>query len=66
MPLIFAAARFVVADIKKEKVNSMKNNNSNGTNGMHNNTKNINNFIPLTREHQVRVGTPRGVSNFFF
>ena len=49
--------------IKKEKVNSMKNNNSNGTNGMHNNTRNINNSIPLTREHQVRVGTPRGVSN---
>ena len=49
--------------IKKEKVNSMKNNNINGTNGMHDATKIINNSIPLTREHQVRVGTPRGVSN---
>ena len=39
----------------------MKNNNSNGTNGMHNTTKIINNSIPLTREHQVRVGTPRDI-----
>ena len=44
---------------KREKVNSMKNNNSNGTNGMHNNNKIINNPMPLTRDHQVQIGTPR-------
>ena len=47
--------------IKKEKVNSMKNNNSNRTNGMHNTAKIINYSIPLTREHQVHVSTPRDI-----
>ena len=48
---------------KREKVNSTKNNDSTGTNSMHNTTKIINNSIPLTRKHQVHVGTPRGVIN---
>ena len=46
---------------KIEKVNSIKNNNSTGINGMHNTTKIIQNPIPLTRDHQVQIDTPRGV-----
>ena len=41
----------------------MKNNNSNGTNGMHNTNKIISNAMPLTRDHQVQIGTPRGIIN---
>ena len=41
----------------------MKNNNSNGTNGMHNTKKIINDALPLTRDHQVQIGTPRGIIN---
>ena len=48
---------------KREKVNSMKNNNSTGTNGMHNANKIINNSMLLTPDHQVQVGTPRGIIN---
>ena len=46
---------------KREKDNSMKNNNRTGTNGMHNTNKIINDSMPLTRDHQVQVGTPRGI-----
>ena len=45
------------------KVNSMKDNNSNGTNDMHNTNKIINNPMPLSRDHQVQIGTPRGTIN---
>ena len=48
---------------KREKENSMKNNISNGTNGMHNTNKIINDALPLTRDHQVQIGTPRGIIN---
>ena len=48
---------------KREKVNSMKNNNSNGTNGMHDTNEIIYTSMPWTREHQVHVGTPRGIIN---
>ena len=41
----------------------MKNNNSNGTNGMHNTNKIINDALPLTWDHQVQIGTPRGIIN---
>ena len=36
----------------------MKNNNSSGTNGMHNPSSVT--AIPLTREHQMVIGNPRG------
>ena len=46
---------------KKEKINSMKNNNSNGTNGMHNINRRIPpNTIPLSRAHQIHIGDPHG------
>ena len=46
--------------LDKNKIkNSLKNNNSSGTNGMHNNNNN-NNAIPLTKEHYVAIGEPRG------
>ena len=48
---------------KREKEKSMKNNNSNVTNGMHNTNKIINDALPLTRDHQVQIGTPRGIIN---
>ena len=39
----------------------MKNNNSNGMNGMHNNNKGIPpNTIPFSRAHQIRIGDPHG------
>ena len=41
----------------------MKDNNSNGTNDMHNTNKIINNPMPLSRDHQVQIGTPRGTIN---
>ena len=41
--------------------NSLKNNNSSGTNGMHNNNNNNNNnAIPLTKDHYMSIGEPRG------
>ena len=50
--------------IKKGKVNSMKNNNSNGTNGMHNNTKIINEKVAggtciIEKENNSDIGTRR-------
>lgn len=47
--------------VKKERINSMKNHNSTGRNGMHNTIKKIINPIPLSRDHQLQVGEPRGV-----
>ena len=46
-------------DVYKIK-NSLKNNNTSGTNGMHNNSNNNNNAIPLTKEHYMSIGEPRG------
>ena len=46
--------------LDKNKIkNSLKNNNSSGSNGMHNNNNN-NNVIPLTKEHYIFIGEPRG------
>ena len=53
-------ARFNKAE-KKDKINGMKNNNSNGMNGMHNINKRIPpNTIPLSRAHQIHIGDPHG------
>ena len=47
--------------LDKNKIkNSLKNNNSSGTNGMHNNNNNNNNAIPLTKDHYMSIGEPRG------
>ena len=43
---------------KNKLKNSMKNNNSSGTNGMHN--SNSVTAIPLTKEHYMVIGNPRG------
>ena len=43
---------------KNKLKNSMKNNNSSGTNGMHNPSSVT--AIPLTREHYMVIGNPRG------
>ena len=41
---------------KKEKINGIKNNNSNGRNGMHNINRRIPpNTIPLSRAHQIHI-----------
>ena len=43
---------------KNKLQNSMKNNNSSGANGMHNPSSVT--AIPLTREHYMVIGNPRG------
>ena len=43
--------------MNKKIKNSLKNNNSSGTNGMHNNN---NNAIPLTKDYYMSIGEPRG------
>ena len=43
---------------KNKLKNTMKNNNSSGTNGMHNPSSVT--AIPLTREHYMIIGNPRG------
>ena len=40
-------------DMKFKGKKDKRNNNSSGTNGMHNN-------VPLTREHQMQLGEPKG------
>ena len=45
---------------KAEKINGIKNNNSNGMNGMHNNKRIPPNTIPLSRAHQIHIGDPHG------
>ena len=45
--------------LDKNKIkNSLKNNNSSGTNGIHNDKNN--NAIPLTKDHYLSIGEPRG------
>ena len=47
--------------LDKNKIkNSLKNNNTSGTNGMHNNSNNNNNAIPLTKEHYMSISKHRG------
>ena len=47
--------------LDKNKIkNSLENNNSSGTNGMHNNDNNDNNAIPLTKDHYMSIGEPKG------
>ena len=45
-----------------DKICYLENNNSTGTNGMHNTNKTIKNPVPLTRDDQVQIGPPRGVT----
>ena len=49
--------RFHKAD-KKEKINGVKKNDSNGMNGMHNNKKIPPETIRISRAHQIHIGDP--------
>ena len=47
--------------LDKNKIKNSLNSNSSGTNGMHNNSNNDHkNAIPLTKEHYMSIGEPRG------